>query len=308
MKNRIAEALTLIRDALTPETLEEFYVNFRPKQPFAAPMDEGASFAELEAHHYYEMAIQIHKQSSLQIGDACYALHENQFCIIPRGVQHRLQTVACDGDYANMLWVSITGEVVRTGYSIYSDAGWSKLYGADLYVPGNFIMGEICDEQAAGRPGSAAAIASYIKAFLSVLLQKMSFDGESAGHSWTNNIVSELQEYIRGHLHDPLPLQQLSGHVSLSPSYLCKLFKQVTGETITNYIHDLKIAKATEYLADPSLSLSEIAERLGFYDQFHFSKVFKVYTNTSPSKYRSTLKQAEAAADRPAAQDEARQR
>ena len=79
-------------------------------------------------------------------------------------------------------------------------------------------------------------------------------------------------------------------------------------ETITNYIHDLKIAKATEYLADPSLSLSEIAERLGFYDQFHFSKVFKVYTNTSPSKYRSTLKQAEAAADRPAAQDEARQR
>lgn len=289
MKNGIVEALTAIRDNLAPETLEEYYVNFRPTRSSIEIPEGASSFSELEAHQYHEMAIQICKRSCIQIGERCYQLKANRFCIIPRGVRHRLQDVACEGDQANMLWISITGEIVRTGYTIYSDAGRSKLYGTDLYIPGNFIIGEICAEQEADGPGSAAAIASYVRAFLSLLLQKMSFDGESAGHSWTNNIVSELQEYIREHLHEPLPLQELSGYVSLSPSYLCKLFKQVTGETITGYIHNLRIARATEYLADPSLSLSEIAERLGFYDQFHFSKVFKAHTSMSPSKYRSAL-------------------
>ena len=87
-------------------------------------------------------------------------------------------------------------------------------------------------------------------------------------------------------IHESLSLHDLSDYVSLSPNYLSKLFKQVTGETITAYTQNMKIAQSIEYLSDPTISLSEIAAQLGFYDQFHFSKVFKAYTGLAPSRYR----------------------
>lgn len=291
MRRDIIETLSYIRNNLTAENLEAYYVNFRPEhaaQQDAIPESHHA-FTAFESHKYYEMAIQLDRHSRLQIGQRCYVLSKNQFCIIPCEQRHRLQWGASMEHSANMLWVSITGEIVRTSYTFYSDSGPSKIWGSDLHIPGNFIIGEILAEQSAARPGSMEAIASYIRAFLSLLLQKLSFDGESSGHMWTNSVVSELQEYIKAHLNAGISLQELSGYISLSPNYLCKLFKQVTGETITHYIQNLKITRSIEYLADPAIPLSQIAEELGFYDQFHFSKVFKTYTCMSPSQYRNTL-------------------
>ena len=291
MKRDIIEALSYIRNNLTAENLEAYYVNFRPEhasQQDAIPESHHA-FTAFESHKYYEMAIQLDRHSRLQIGQRCYVLSKNQFCIIPCEQLHRLQWGASSEHSANMLWISITGEIVRTSYTFYSDSGRSKIWGSDLHIPGNFIIGEILAEQSAARSGSTEAIVSYIHAFLSLLLQKLNFDGESSGHMWTNSVVSELQEYIKAHLNAGISLQELSGYISLSPNYLCKLFKQVTGETITHYIQNLKITRSIEYLADPSIPLSQIAEDLGFYDQFHFSKVFKTYTCMSPSQYRNTL-------------------
>ena len=101
--------------------------------------------------------------------------------------------------------------------------------------------------------------------------------------------MAELQNFIKEHLMEPFTLKDLSNHVSLTPSYVCKLFKQVTGDTITYYTHKLKTDKAIEFLSETNMSLSEIAETLGFYDQFHFSKVFKAHVGVPPSKYRSGL-------------------
>ena len=299
MISGIIETLTHIRNNLTAENLEEYYINFHPEhaaQQTALPESHHA-FTAFESHKYYEMAIQLDRHSRLQIGQRCYILSKNQFCIIPCEQRHRLQWGAFSEQSANMLWVSITGEIVRTSYTVYSDSGRSKVWGSDLHIPGNFIIGEILAEQSAPRAGSTEAIVSYLQAFFSLLLQKLNFDGESSGHTWTNAVVSELQEYIKAHLNGGVTLQDLSGYISLSPNYLCKLFKQVTGETITHYIQNLKITRSIEYLADPSIPLSKIAEELGFYDQFHFSKVFKTYTCMSPSQYRNTLASADIRTD-----------
>lgn len=295
MKNDIIETLSYIRQNMTAENIEQFYVNFAPesaleKMDTANAETEGRNaFTAFESHKYYEMAIQLDKRSRLHIGNRSYVLCKNQFCIIPREERHRLQWDTSSQQSANMLWISITGEILRTSYSIYTDKGRSKFWGTDLHMPGNFLLGEICSEREAGGPGSTEAIVCYLKSLFSFLLQKLNFDGEFAGHSWTNAVVSELQEYMKDHLHAAISLHELSGYVSLSPNYLSKLFKQVTGETITNYFQNLKITKSIEYLADPTIPLSRISENLGFYDQFHFSKVFKTFTSMSPSQYRSTL-------------------
>ncbi|MEG1524351.1 MAG: AraC family transcriptional regulator [Clostridia bacterium] len=292
MKDMIIETLSCIRKHLTAENIGSYFVNFyspTDSPQSALDLKDGTIFTPRESHKYYEMAIQLYLDSLLQIGDRYYTLNKNQFCIINHDESHRMSWDATTKQAAGMLWIGITGEIVRTGYTVYFDTSRSKVWGSDLHVPGSFIIGEIFNERESAQPGSVEAVVSYISAFLSLLLQKLNFDGESAGHSWTNKIVCELKDHIKEHLDSSLSLQDLSNLVSLSPNYLCKLFKQVTGETITNYIQDIKINKSVEYLANPSLSLSEIAEMLGFYDQFHFSKVFKSFTHMSPSEYRNTL-------------------
>ncbi len=288
MVGEIVDVLSYIREEIRPDNLGKFYVNYYAKlgPGIANFLGAGEKQAAAEFHQFYEIAIQIDQSSDIQIGEDFYQLCRNQFCIISQGIYHCLQGISYSNRPAKILWISVTSEIVRTGYSIYSKDGKNKVYGTDLYIPGNFIVGEICAEQALKRRGSEEAVTSYIKAFLSLLLQKMSFSSESPGHVWMNAVVFELQRYIKERIHESLSLHDLSDYVSLSPNYLSKLFKQVTGETITAYTQNMKIARSIEYLSDPTISLSEIAAQLGFYDQFHFSKVFKAYTGLAPSRYR----------------------
>lgn len=289
MEKEIVEVLKYIRDNISAETFDAFYVNNRVENASGLLKEDLKSITEMETHHFPEMAIQIDKTSCLQIGNYLYTLNKYQFCIIPHGEQHCIRYIRSASHTASMLWISITGDIIRAGYTMYSKTKRSKIYGADLQLPGGFLINSILEEQRMGRAGSQEAVLSYIKTFLSLLLQKLTFEADAGGHGWAENVVNELQEYIREHLLEPIRLQDLSNHVSLTPSYVCKLFKQVTGDTITYYTHKLKIDKAIEYLSESNMSLSEIAEVLGFYDQFHFSKVFKVHVGVPPSKYRSGL-------------------
>ncbi len=297
MKDYIIHVLNHIRASLTPANLNDLFRNLHLGQetPHIADIrpeqqrpDE--AFTAFEEHNYYEMTIQLDKHTLVQIGQSCYDLAPGQFCIIPPGTLHRIKWGSSIDPTANMMWISITGEIVRTSYTIYSANTRSKIWGSDLNIPGNFIIGEIFTERQKNRPGSAEAIISYVNAFLSLILQNVNFENESAGIGWTNTMVSELQEYIKAHLCAPLRLADLSAHVSLSPNYLCKVFKQVTGETITHYTQNLKIEASIELLKEDSLSINEIAERFGFCDQFYFSKVFKSYVCMSPLQYRKSLR------------------
>lgn len=297
MKERIIHVLNHIRSHLTPENLNDLFRNLHLGQETpqianirSEQLRPDDAFTDLEEHNYYEMTIQLDKHTLVQIGQNYYDLAPGQFCIIPPGTLHRIKWGSSADPTANMMWISITGEIVRTSYTIYSANTRSKIWGSDLNIPGNFLIGEIFLERQKNRAGSAEAILSYVNAFLSLILQNVNFENESAGIGWTNAMVTELQEYIKAHLSAPLSLADLSAHVSLSPNYLCKVFKQATGETITHYTQNLKIEAAIELLKDDSLSINEIAERFGFCDQFYFSKVFKSYVCMSPMQYRKSLR------------------
>lgn len=305
MRDRIISVLNGIRNTLTPDNLNDLFRNLHlgQEKPLEhdvpqEPQRPDETFTVLEKHDYYEMTIQLDKHSFVQIGQNYYDLAPGQFCIIPPGTQHRIKWGSSVDPTANMMWISITGEIVRTSYTVYSANTRSKIWGSDLKIPGNFIIGEIFTERQLNRPGAAEAIISYVNAFLSLILQNVNFENESAGVGWTNAMVTELQNYIKAHLSEPLSLSDLSEHVSLSPNYLCKVFKQVTGETITHYTQNLKIEASTELLKDDSLSVSEISERFGFCDQFYFSKVFKSYVSMSPMQYRKALR-SQGKAERP---------
>ena len=75
----------------------------------------------------------------------------------------------------------------------------------------------------------------------------------------------------------------------LSPNYFSDLIKKETGKTALDFIHAMATSLAKEMIYDESLSLSEIAYRLGFRYPQHFSRFFKKITGMTPNQYRASI-------------------
>lgn len=91
-----------------------------------------------------------------------------------------------------------------------------------------------------------------------------------------------MQENVSGRL----TLEDITGQLSLNPSYFIRLFKKKMKTTPMRYYRNLKIEAAVSLLSGTSMHIYEIAEKLDFYSEFHFSKIFKQYTGLSPKEYR----------------------
>ena len=69
----------------------------------------------------------------------------------------------------------------------------------------------------------------------------------------------------------------------LSPVYISKIFKEKTGDSPINYLIRIRLEKAKEMLdSDSTKSIREIAQKVGYEDMYHFSKLFKRHFGISP--------------------------
>ena len=83
-------------------------------------------------------------------------------------------------------------------------------------------------------------------------------------------------------------LDELSDELFLSKYYLCRIFKEYSGFTITEYINIFRIKKAAQMLENSSASISEVASALGYDSVTYFERVFKKFMNVTPLKYKKT--------------------
>ena len=98
--------------------------------------------------------------------------------------------------------------------------------------------------------------------------------------------VAESIIYMSEHLGEPLRVTTLAALANLSPAHFAVRFKEQTGCAPRDYLHLLRIHRACQLLRSSTLSVKEVAARLGYQDQFHFSRQFKAFQGVSPSEYR----------------------
>ncbi|MGW5366414.1 helix-turn-helix domain-containing protein [Actinopolymorpha pittospori] len=102
----------------------------------------------------------------------------------------------------------------------------------------------------------------------------------------TTHAIDAAVDYIKTHLTTPLDRVSVAGRVGLSPAYFSTAFRRHTGYSFSGYVRGLRIDEAKRYLRTTSLSVAEIARRVGFRDPFHFSRVFRRATGVPPRDFR----------------------
>jgi AraC family transcriptional regulator len=91
---------------------------------------------------------------------------------------------------------------------------------------------------------------------------------------------------MRSHLDEAVPLAELARACKLSPSHFARAFRQTTGQPPHRWLMEQRIEKAKQLLVDTPLSLAQIAQRCGFADQSHFTRVFAQLVQSSPGQWR----------------------
>lgn len=100
------------------------------------------------------------------------------------------------------------------------------------------------------------------------------------------DVIAHIQKYIDGNLSEELSLVKLADIAYFNPSYLSRLFKQVTGKNISDYIFEAKIRRAKQLLEKADIKIYEIAEAIGYNSAQNFTRFFKKITNITPQEYR----------------------
>jgi AraC family transcriptional regulator, transcriptional activator of pobA len=115
---------------------------------------------------------------------------------------------------------------------------------------------------------------------------------KAASHDLLEKLEEILDHYFDNQ--DSLTLglpsvQFLADQLNLSPSYLSDMLRTLTGQNAQQHIHFKLMEKARELLSTTSLSVSEVAYRLGFEHSQSFSKFFKAKTKLSPMEFRQSF-------------------
>ena len=99
--------------------------------------------------------------------------------------------------------------------------------------------------------------------------------------------VQAAMDYIESHSAEKFSLKAISEALFINGSYLLRLFKSHTGQTLLSYHNRVRCDRARALLRDTELSVSEVGEAVGFVSSAHFSHVFKKTTGMTPTECRA---------------------
>ncbi len=104
-----------------------------------------------------------------------------------------------------------------------------------------------------------------------------------------SKLVQTALEYINRHFNENISLQEVAESINISKNYLCDVFKKEIGVTFINYVTNLRIEKAKEYLRDSDMKMYEVSAAVGYNDYAYFSQIFKRNTGITLSAYRKNV-------------------
>ncbi len=102
----------------------------------------------------------------------------------------------------------------------------------------------------------------------------------------TSGKIERVKVFLERNVHKKVSLAEAAALVRLSPKYLSRAFKEVTGENFNDCKLRLKIAQAKEWLAETGYSVDMIAFSLGYLNPESFIRIFKKHSGLTPGAYR----------------------
>ncbi len=102
----------------------------------------------------------------------------------------------------------------------------------------------------------------------------------------SDSVVDKAKAYIKQNLDQSLTREDIAKHVFLNADYLDRIFKKVSGVSVTEYTVRERIAVAKQLLGKTGIPVHAVALQVGFTNFSHFARIFRKYTDRNPLEFR----------------------
>ena len=132
---------------------------------------------------------------------------------------------------------------------------------------------------------------SSMQAFLKEVAGKILEQTEDSRTKKENALVANIKVFITQNFGNPeLGLRMIAQELYMNGSYISRVFKQETGESLTEYITRKRIEKSMQLMDETSMKAYEIAEQVGIKDAHYFGICFKKYVGVTVKEYKNREK------------------
>jgi ABC-type Fe3+-hydroxamate transport system substrate-binding protein len=125
-------------------------------------------------------------------------------------------------------------------------------------------------------------IQSQFQEVMLLLMEHWHQEGIQSGDSKS---VGETMDYMQTYYSHKITVRQLADLANMPQYQYTALFQQLTGKKPLNYLNSIRIERAKEWLRNSDYTLREIAEYVGFGDEYYFSRRFRQSTGQTPRQY-----------------------
>jgi len=218
----------------------------------------------------------------LYTNDTRYTIRPGTAFIIFPGIFHAYKPVFEVGwtEY----WVGFKGPYIKTLQQEGFISPEQPCFSVGLQNSLLNLYDQILEEIRSQKPFFQLKASSYTLALLAEIL---SYEKQNLQYCHSEQIVEKAKFIMEEHVYGEIDMHSVCRTIGVSTSHLNDVFKSYTGMTPYQYFISIKIHKAKELLEKGDESIKEIAFRLGFTDQYYFSRLFKKKTGISPSHWAS---------------------
>lgn len=230
-------------------------------------------------HHYAELFYIVGGDGQFRIEDKLYPVRADQMVIVNPNVLHT--EMSYNAHPLEYIVLGIDG--LELAISQQHEGRFQIL---DYWGGGDILtcLRHILQETQSAQPGYETICQAYMDILILRLMRSIKFTA-TASHT-SNNPCAAVRQYIDAHYKEPLNLDLLAEEAHVNKFYLSHMFKEEYGMAPIGYMISRRIEESRYLLRETDMSMSQIAQILGFSSANYFSQSFRRTEGISPMEYR----------------------
>ena len=283
------------------ETQRELRPHGTPQFPVEINHDDLRDFQNFRVrchwHEEFEISIVQEGQASYRLGEGEYLLSPGQGILINSRIPHT--TAPCRGQAARLLTLIVHPAFLYGSPESAIALRLIRPFQCDASLPCVPLTEELVslfreiDQLAGERPfGYELKIKGlFCEGFFQLISRCQPLTGSLRdGSSLALGKLERLLAHLHAHFNEPLSLERLAKEISFTPGSCCRFFKQMTGQTISQYLEDYRISQSLSLLGQDQFSIAQVAALSGFSNPGRFSKAFSQRMLCTPGQYRRKMR------------------
>lgn len=258
------------------------YITAGQEAPFYFPLHQH--------EHNAELLLILEGEGEFRVDGKLYHAKAGSLMIYNRGIWHEERSTSARFLAAYVGYEGLQLQGLPTDY-LSGSAQPAMLELSEQFVPIKKLFGEMIEEWNSLLPESACVATGLLQALIGRLARLLHYSDTDYRKKRSN---AENVHLARRFMEENYPLEvslkSLAELTYTNPYHLIHVFKAETGLSPIQYLIRYRIEVAKQYLQTTQLSVSEIAEKVGYKSETYFQNLFKKTTGVSPGQYRAAAR------------------